>query len=203
MKLDTTEKRSMGDAECKAATGKTLDEWFAYLDEWDGLKKGRREMGRHIYFDLGIKDDWWSGTIYTEYERARGAVEKDGRPTGYSLCSTKLIKAPIETVYNSFLNADTLNKWLGDGHQVDAKEGGSLSNSDGNKATLGRLRENKDIRMTWHGNGDSAVEVMFKDLGGKIGITLNHNRIQDRYEADALRAGWSDALAKLKTVLES
>ena len=33
----------------KAATGKTLDQWFAELDKADGLKLGRREINNRLY----------------------------------------------------------------------------------------------------------------------------------------------------------
>ena len=37
---------------------------------------------------------------------------------------------------------------------------------------------------------------------GRTGITLTHNRIQTRAEADGLRAAWGTAFDRLKSVLE-
>ena len=38
-------------------------------------------------------EPWWSATIVSEYEIARGDFAKDGKPKGYSICPTKSIKA--------------------------------------------------------------------------------------------------------------
>ena len=49
----------------KAATGKTLDQWFAELDKADGQKLGRREINSRLY-EQKI-DLWWCTTIAVEY----------------------------------------------------------------------------------------------------------------------------------------
>ena len=47
------------------------------------------------------------------------------------------------------------------------------------------------------------VDVTFQDKGkGKTGLMLNHHRIQNRPEADGLRAAWSAAFDRLKAMLE-
>ncbi len=46
--------------------------------------------------------------------------------------------------------------------------------------------------------------VTFADKGkGKTLVTLMHNRIQNRTEADGLRAAWGAAFDKLKQMLET
>jgi hypothetical protein len=63
-------------ARAKAATGKTLDQWFKELDAWDGLKKGRRATVNHLY-DQKV-DLWWCTTIAVEYEKHHDVRKKDG-----------------------------------------------------------------------------------------------------------------------------
>jgi hypothetical protein len=46
--------------------------------------------------------------------------------------------------------------------------------------------------------------VQFQDKGkGKTGLLVNHTRIQNRDEADGLRAAWAQALNQLKATCES
>lgn len=193
------------DAAAKEATGKTLKAWFTELDALGGAATGRRELVQHVY-GATDKDEWWATTIVVEYEKARGVCEKDGRPKGYSICATKTIDAPLADVFAAFGDARTLDQWLGPKTKVRFADGGELTNGDGNRATIARIRAGKDLRLDWESAGlapGTKVEVLFADKGkGKTGITLNHTRIQDRHDADVLRAGWGAAFDALKTHLE-
>jgi len=205
MKAPAIDSPDVSDQSARDKTGKTLKQWFAQLDEFGGIEKGRRELVNHLYSGAKL-DEWWATTVVIEYERAKGVLEKDGKPKGYSICSTKTIAASLERVFKSFGEAKDLDQWLGPKTQIEFKDGGKLANADGDRATLTRIRANKDLRLTWeHGERapGSQIEVLFADKGkGKTGITLNHTRIQARRDADLLRAGRSAAFDRLKEHLE-
>jgi uncharacterized protein YndB with AHSA1/START domain len=204
MKPQPIDSPPLTDAAAAAATGKTLGAWFADLDAHGGVEAGRRELVQHVYGAAG-KDEWWSTTIVVEYEKARGAREKDGLPKGYSICATKTVAAPVAEVFAAFGDAKALDRWLGPRTRLEFVDGGSLSNGDGNRATIARIRKDKDLRLDWETPGlapGSKVEVLFADKGGKTGITVNHTRIQERRDADLLREGWGAALSALKAHLE-
>ena len=99
-----------------------------------------------------------------------------------------------------------MSKWFGGATKADVKDGGTFQNKEGDKGTFLRVRENKDLRMTFETGGTSApsqVDVQFQDKGkGKTGLLVNHSRIQTREEADGLRAAWAQALDKLKATCE-
>lgn len=189
----------------KVATGKTLDQWFAVLDKMDGLKQGRRAIGTHL--NEQKVDPWWSSTIAVEYEKHHGVRKKDGLFEGYFVCATKTIAAPPNEVFAAWSSGTELSKWFGAGTKAEVKDGGTFENKDGDRGKFLRVREKKDIRMTFENKGLSAptqVDVQFQDKGkGKTGLLVNHTRIQTRVEADGLRAAWAEALDKLKGVCES
>jgi len=192
-------------ASAREKTGKTLKQWFAHLDELGGVAKGRRELVNQLHAGAKL-NEWWATTLVVEYERAKGVTEKDGKPRGYSICSTKTIAAPLERVFAAFGTAKDLDRWLGARTKVEFEDGGTLQNGDGDRATFQRIRANKDLCLAWeHAQRarGSQVEVLFAPKGAeKIGITLNHTRIQERKDADELRAGWSAAFEQLKQLLE-
>jgi uncharacterized protein YndB with AHSA1/START domain len=204
MKFTLKSDHPVTNESAKAATGKTLDQWFAELDKQDGLKQGRR--ANNSYLAEQKVDFWWCTTIAVEYERHHDVRKKDGLLEGYFVCATKTIAAPPADVYKAWANAGDLNKWFGAGTKADVKDGGDYENKDGDKGKFLRVRANKDIRMTFENAGSTSptqVDVQFQDKGkGKTGLLVNHTRIQTRAEADGLRAAWAAALDQLKTVCE-
>ncbi len=189
----------------KAATGKTLDQWFAELDKADGLKLGRREINNRLYAQK--LDPWWAATIAVEYEKHHDVRKKDGLYEGYFVCATKTIAAPPADVFKAWSTGAELSKWFGSSTKADVKDGGSFQNKDGDKGTFLRVRQNKDVRLTFENPGLSTatqVDVQFQDKGkGKTGLLVNHTRIQTREEADGLRAAWAQALDQLKATCEN
>lgn len=185
-------------------TGKYIKEWLSAIEE-RGFAGQRRNAIAWMYDTMG-KDAWWPTTVWVEYEKLKGIVQKDGRAEGYNICVTKTIAAPLAQVFSAW-GGQSFAKWFGDAGQSDPKVGGKISDANGNGGEYSRVREEKDLRFSWKTNGagdQTTVDVLFADKGnGKTGLTLNHNRILSREEADGLRRAWSDAFAALKTEMES
>lgn len=192
--------------EVKSATGKSWDEWFSILDKRGGIAQGRRSIGEFLYKECKL-DPWWCATINVEYEAARGVVEKDGRAKGYMICVTKTITAPVDKAYAAWVTSEGLNQWFSTENQAEVADGGRYSNADGDTGVFKRVRKNKDLRFTWENPAHTSptlVDVVFQDKGkGKTGVMITHDRIQKREEADGLREGWTQALDRLKSLLES
>lgn len=204
MKVELKSDFPITDDSCKQATGKTIGEWMAQLEQRPELEGKRRETINFLYDAMGRgKDTWWATTIWVERERSKGVVLKDGRPDGYNICATKTITAPLHQVFEAF-TGPMLASWFGDDAKATAD--GSLTDQAGNQATAIRVREGKDIRYKWRtagGSDETDVDVMFAEKAGKTGITLNHGRIQTRDEADGLRRAWGECFNRLKANLEA
>lgn len=197
------------EAACKKATGKGLKEWFAALDAKPELNQKRRDAVSWMAESIGATstDIWWATTIWVEYERAHKVVnKKDGRAEGYNICSTKTIAAPVADVFAAWTDAGALAEWFGAGVNLDLTDGGKWNDGDGNSGEYLRIRDNKDLRFTFnHADAEAPtlVDVTIADKGkGKSGLTLMHQRIQNRPEADGLRNAWSQAFERLKQYLE-
>ncbi len=205
MKVEYKSDFPVTDAACKSSTGRTLKQWYQALDA-RGENLQRRDTVQWLYGEMP-REAWWSTTVWVEYERSKGIVnKKDGRIEGYNICVTKTIMASVEEVCSAFTQPAVLGKWFGTGTKATVQDGGSFEDKDGNSGNYLRVRPNKDLRFTWMGSGSETptqVDVAFADKGkGKTGITLTHNRIQTRAEADGLRAAWSAAFDRLKLHLE-
>lgn len=201
MKVELTADQPLTNDSCLAATGKTLDDWIAYLESKPDLAAKRRDAIHDLYDQTNRGPDvWWPTTIFVEYERKHGKTKKDGLLEGYTICSTKTIAAPVEAIYAAWKDPGTVKEWYG-----EFKSDGT--DESGNQADLVRDRENKDLRYTWQTAGvphQTQADVTFQDKGkGKTLVTITHAKIQTREEADGLRNAWGHALDKLKSILES
>lgn len=182
----------INDQSCRDSTGKTLGEWFAWIESECG-GQGRRDTVQAIYNATGRGPNmWWPTTLWVEYEAHKGIVKKDGTAEGYTICSTKTIGASVGDLYHAMVGA--------------ASEGEPYSDDGGNSGMWLRLRPGKDLRISWQTAGvdtPTLVDCTFVDKGkGKTLVTLTHSKIQTRAEADGLRNAWADFFDRLKAQAE-
>jgi uncharacterized protein YndB with AHSA1/START domain len=201
MEVNLKSDFEISEEQCKASTGKLLSEWINLVEP--KAAAGRRETISWLYDETGRgKDTWWPTTIWVEFERSRGIVnKKDGRAEGYNICVTKTVKASADAVYKAW--TESSEEWLDCNH---AAENSDYQDRGGNTGTWLRLRPAKDVRIQWKTKGvdtPTTVDATFVEKDGKTGITVQHARIQTREEADGLRNAWTEALNKLKQKLEA
>jgi len=197
VKRPSISERDSSEKACKAETGKSRAEWFAACEKSGAT--GRAAIGK--FFQAAKVEPWWLTVLTVEYEAAKGAVEKDGRPKGYSICSTKSVDASAADTFKAFTVSSELAKWFGAGATIDAKEGGTLKDGDGVRARLTKVRPGKTLAFVWETPGfaeGSAVEILIQPKGAKTGLVVNHTRIATRRDADGVRGAWEQALNRLK-----
>lgn len=204
MKVERKSEHAVSDESARAATGKSLSEWFELIDARGGVALGRREIGNWLFGELKV-DPWWSATINCEYEIARNALEKDGKPKGYTVCATKTIKADAQRCWEAFADAAALDAWFGPAHEAEIREGGHWRNADGNRASVRKVNPGKNLRLIWEDSGlgmPTPVEIKFQPAGAKCTVMVTIDRLQTRAEADGYRAAWGAALERLKSRVE-
>ncbi len=197
MKRPKLTTRPIDDKALTKETGHSRSDWFKEIERTKA--DGRSSIGKAL---LAKKvDAWWITVITVEYEARAGIVEKDGRPKGYSLCITKTVAAPVSRVFKSFTVPKELDKWFGASNEIEARDGGSYRNADGNKGSVRKVRADKALVLSWDAAGfakGSQVEVLFQHKADACGIVVNHTRVMTRHEADEVRAMWGEALDRLK-----
>jgi hypothetical protein len=195
MKVVYKAQHEVSSANAKAATGRTLEEWFAALDGQGGVQSGRRNLTQFLIHEMKV-DAWWSTTIVVEYEKQRGLVEKDGLPKGYSICVTKSLASAPEKAVEQFSDGSW---WLGKG--VKVVEGASFDAGDGHKGVFKKVSHGKVIRFTWSGPNHQqgeVVEIKATVTAGKTSLMIIHDRLQTRACADGMREAWAVVLDALK-----
>ncbi|MCA0375443.1 MAG: SRPBCC domain-containing protein [Gemmatimonadetes bacterium] len=178
MRRPALSARATDSATCRAETGRSIDEWIAWMTATGA--SGRSALGKALLAEK--VDAWWATVLQVSFEAATGIVERDGRPKGYSLCTTKTVSAPVARVWQAITT-----------HPEFAC--GPVTKS----------RDEKALVMPWAASDwapSSVVEILLQPKDGKTGLVVNHTRIQDRHDADLARAAWERALAELKAQLE-
>jgi uncharacterized protein YndB with AHSA1/START domain len=167
------------------ATGHTWDEWFALLDGEKASTLSHPAIAILVSERFGASD-WWSQMVTVAYEQARGLRDKHQKSDGYAISQSKTVNAPIEALYNAWVDDETRQKWLPDA-----------------PLEIRKATERKSVRMAWDGSA-SAVDALFSAKGdSKSQVSVQHSKLADAEAAAAIKAYWAEALVHLKEFLEA
>jgi len=135
-----------------------------------------------------------------------------------SLTINRSIKAPIEAVFNAWLDPEMLAKFMipGDGMSVpkaeaDAREGGRFSiimlagdTEMPHGGVFKTIRPHSRIVFSWESAMSiegSVVTLNFTEKSGGTDVELTHVIFADEEKRDNHLGGWTSILAKLDEVL--
>ena len=169
----------------RAKTGKGWAEWFTVLDKAGAAKWPHKEIAIHLHDRCGCPD-WWSQMVTVGYEQARGLRVKHQTASGFSASASKTVAVPVAKLFAAWIDAKARAKWL----------------PDAAKITIRTATKNKSVRITWS-DGASSVEVNFYAKGtAKSQVSIERRKLANVKAVAQVKAYWSAALAKLKSLLE-
>ncbi len=174
----------LSDAAVKARTGKTWTEWFAILDQANGLKLGHRGIVAFLdeHFRVG---PWWRQMLAVAYEEERGLRKKRRPAEGFQVRMSKVVAVPVAALFDAWTSEEKVSSWLGSARPT-ARE-----------SVAGR-----SLRLEWT-DESSVVDVSFYQKGPeKSQVVVAHRQLADAAEAQKLKEFWSTALLRLKRYLE-
>jgi hypothetical protein len=170
----------------RARTGRGWEEWFDLLDEHGAADRTHRENALWVAEQQGVDPLAWNAqAVVGSYERVRGLREPGERPDGFAITASKTVAAPVDRLYEAFVDESLRERWLPDGE----------------------LRERtatrpKSARFDW-GDGSTRVVVGFVEKGtDKSTVALQHERLPDAAQAERMKAYWRERVSTLKEVVE-
>lgn len=182
----TNERNIITDKLVMAKTGKTMEDWFLFLD-----KKGAVEMSHKDIFDLVSKTkgldplgQWNHNLLTTSYEWSRGIKERGQKEGSFEINVSKTNNFPLAVLYKSLIDDNLRNKWL--------KE----------KITIRKATENKSARITRSDDKTSLSIDFYKKTEDKAQIVVQHQKIPDSKMANKMKEFWGERLEQLKALLE-
>jgi Domain of unknown function (DUF4287) len=170
----------------RRATGRSRDEWFALLDGWGASGRRYREIADWLMSEHDLSR-WWAQKLIVEYEQARGLRPPGVRPDGtLEVSASKTVAAPVERVFDAFVDARQRRKWLTDG-----------------RMSLRTSQPPRSARFDWE-DGSTRVNVGFIDKGAlRSTVAVAHERLADADAAEATKTMWKARLAELQSFVES
>lgn len=181
--MATAAKPRMSDEAVESKTGKTWGRWFKHLDAAGAKKMSHQEIVAHLVERHSV-GPWWQQMVAVTYEQARGLRDKHQKPEGYEISVSRTIAAPLGKAFKAWTDERIRKQWLP----------ASL--------TIRKATANKSLRITWD-DGETSLAVAFVPKGaGKSQVVAQHSKLPDAKGAANMKKFWSQALDRLKEVLE-
>ena len=180
--MAATNKPRMSDEAVQAKTGKTWSRWFKHLDAAGAKKMTHQQIVAHLRDKHDVRA-WWQQMVAVTYEQARGLRDIHEKPSGYEISVGRTIAASVSKTFKAWTDEKTRKLWLS----------GNLSIR---KSTL-----NKTIRITWS-DGTDVVVGFYSKSEGKCQVVAQHGKLKDAKAGAKMKTFWSDALERLKELLE-
>lgn len=175
---------TMSEESIRRRSGRGWEEWFDLLDEAGAAEWTHPQLARWLVERHGIAG-WDAQSVTVSYERARGGRAVGQRPDGFSATASKTVAAPVELLFDAFVEEPLRERWL---HHDELSE-----------RTATRP---KSARFDW-GDGETRVIVGFNSKGeAKSVVALEHARLADAKEVERMKAFWRERLTALKSQLE-
>jgi uncharacterized protein YndB with AHSA1/START domain len=189
--VSTPVNLGMSDEAVRRKTGKGWEEWLALIDAWGGREHNHTEIARWVNEVHGV-EGWWAQGVTVGYERARGMRAVHQLVDGFSANGSKTVNVPVERLYKAFTDDTLRGRWLPDAALI-----------------LTSPRPPKSLHASWTLNQAGAPRNTRLDFlftakgGGKSQVAVQHLRLHDASEADAMKSFWRDRLTALKELLEA
>ena len=166
------------------ATGRAWEEWLKLLDRLGAKAMPHRDIARLLHSKFEVPA-WWSQMVAVGYEQARGLRQVHQNAMGFSANASRTINANLDALYAAWSEPLKRAQWL-----------------PAAPIEIRRSTDGKSLRITWT-LGPSNVDVGFFAKGPqKSTVQVEHSKLEDEAAAALQKDYWSEALLRLKALLE-
>jgi hypothetical protein len=166
------------------ATGRAWDEWLKVLDRAGAKAMPHKDIALMLSRKFEVPD-WWSQMVTVGYEQARGLRLVNQKADGFAANASRTVGIAVEHLFEAWNDPKVRARWLADA-PIEVR----------------RSTDGKSMRITWTA-GDSYVDVGFFAKGPhKSVVQIGHGKLKSAAAVARQKAFWSDALDRLKALLE-
>jgi len=173
----------MSDEAVAAKTGKNWKQWFAIIDKAGGQKMTHQEIVKLLNSKHNV-GPWWGQMVTATYEQQTGLRQNHQKPDGFEISVSRMVNAPVSSVYGSFQDETVRTAWLGESGLVVRK-----------------ATKNKSMRVTWK-DGKTSLSINFAAKGrDKSQVVVQHMKLPNATAASRMKIYWAKALDRLREYL--
>jgi uncharacterized protein YndB with AHSA1/START domain len=186
------------------ATGKTWDEWIAFLDEKGARDMTHKEIVNLLSSGRYITNPWWCQTVTVGYEFARGSrITGQTADAGFQIGVQKTLPIPVQRAWEIITSPEGIKVWLGDAPDIQLKVGYKYRMADGVSGEIRSVKSGERIRLTWHPQGrvqPATLQVTLTASGNKTSLRFHHEKLADGKEREKMQKHWREITERLSTL---
>ncbi len=187
------------------ATGKTWDEWIAFLDKLGAKEMEHKEVARMLYDDKYIKTGWWAQMVTVGYEYAHGRrVTGETEGAGFEIGVQKTFPISSAKAWELVTSAEGVKIWLGEDANFKVSRGATYKTADGVTGEVRSFEKAKRLRFTWQSpklKEPATVQILFIPTGENTSIRFHQEKLSRVEEREAMRRHWQQVLEKLSRLM--
>jgi uncharacterized protein YndB with AHSA1/START domain len=185
----------------RKATGKTWDEWIAFLDEKGARDKTHKEIVNLLSTGHYIESAWWVQMVTVGYELAQGSrLVGETATAGFEIGVQKTIPISRQKTWKLITSPEGIKTWLGDVPNLRFKVGCRYETTDGTSGVIRSIKHGERIRLTWQPRGranPATLQISLVPTGNKTSVRIHHERLVDEAERGQMREHWRETLERL------
>lgn len=171
----------MSDEAVTRATGKGWPEWARVLDAADASLWDHTTIARWLNENFDEVSPWWAQGVTVAYERFRGLREiGQRREGGFDVNRSRTLDVPVRIAWQAVHSDEERDVWLPDLPL-------EITTANPDRSIRARLDDGTRLDVYFTAKGDD-----------RCSIQMQHRKLADREQADAMRAFWGERLDALQ-----
>jgi hypothetical protein len=177
--------KKMNDSILLEKTGKTMQDWFSFIDRFTSLGLNEKELSRLIHDNFKI-GSWFQNAIITTYLRQKQNTGVEMPPDGIRIENSIKLNLPLQTLCNLWSDHKLRNTWF---PMVSY--------------TIVRDNPKKLIQLLWF-DSVSIVNIRFSKIDKATSLVeVVHSNLPDTKVAREMESYWKRILQTLKESVTS
>ena len=183
------------------ATGRTWNEWLAFLDDLGAEGSSHKEIVAILAGPGGLANVWWQQSVAIGYEQARGKrVVGQTSAGGFQIGVQKTLPISADMAWELLTGEAGLALWLGMVDRLQFRKGEEYETASGNSGEVRSVVPGERIRLTWSSPelaGPSTLQVTLVAAGEKTSVRFHQERLSSLGERELMRSHWREVLDEL------
>lgn len=182
------------------ATGRSWDQWFAYLREKGAMEMDHKAIVQLLATDGEVESTWWQQSIAVEFEKSIGRRELGKTSDGsFQVGVRTTLPVDPEEAWKLMTSPAAAAIWL-NGAEVPTEPGETVTDKDGHSYELRSVKHGEKLRLrrTDAETGEtSTMQVNLEANKSGTSVNFHHEGLADAGEREHKKEHWRTIADKI------